>query len=92
MRNDRNNVFDCFTFIDKSPFEKVHLNFCKILGTKKTASNIGVRAEFGGLPLEHFIVSQSILYLARLHTDNINPVLKEAFVTAKSLDSEGYLC
>ena len=43
MRNDRNNVFDCFTFIDKSPFEKVHLNFCKsILGTKKSASNIGV--------------------------------------------------
>jgi hypothetical protein len=66
------------------------LNFCKFtLGAKKTSSNIGVRAELGRLPLEHFIMTHSILYLARLHTDNVNPLLKEALVLSKSLDSQG---
>ena len=70
---------DHFTFIDRTPFEKVHLIFCKhLLGTKKTSSNIGVRAELGRFPVENFINSQAILYLARLHTDNLNPLLKEA--------------
>jgi hypothetical protein len=31
---------------------------------------------------------QAILYLARLHTDNLNPLLKEAFEISKSLDSQ----
>jgi hypothetical protein len=31
----------------------------------------------------------NILYLARLHTDNLNPLLKEAFELSKSLDSQG---
>jgi hypothetical protein len=33
--------------------------------------------------------SQAIVYLARLHTDNLNPLLKEAFELSKSLDSQG---
>ena len=67
----RNGNMDHFTFIDRTPFEKVHLIFCKhFLGTKKTSSNIGVRAELGRFPVENFINSQAILYLARLHTDN----------------------
>ena len=66
------------------------MNFCKFtLGAKKTSSNIGVRAELGRLPMEHFIMTQSILYLARLHPDNVNPLLKEALVLSKSLDSQG---
>jgi hypothetical protein len=37
----RNGIMDHFTFIDRTPFEKVHLIFCKhLLGTKKTSSNI----------------------------------------------------
>jgi hypothetical protein len=59
------------------------------LGAQKTSSNIGVRAELGRLPMEHFIMTQSILYLARLHTDNVNPLLKEALLLSKSLDSQG---
>jgi hypothetical protein len=44
----RNGNMDHFTFIDRTPLEKVHLIFCKhLLGTKKTSSNIGVRAELG---------------------------------------------
>jgi hypothetical protein len=80
----RNGNMDHFTFI-----EKVHLIFCKhLLGTKKTSSNIGVRAERGRFPVENFINSQAILYLARLHTDNLNPLLKEAFELSKYLDSQ----
>jgi hypothetical protein len=46
----RNGNMDHFTFIDRTPFEKVHLIFCKhLLGTKKTSSNIGVRAELGSV-------------------------------------------
>ena len=82
----RNGNMDHFTVIDRTPFEKVHLICCKhLLGTKKTSSNIGVKAE----PVENFINSQAILYLARLHTDNLNPLLKEAFELSKSLDSQG---
>ena len=59
------------------------------MGTKKTSSNIGVRAELGRFPVENFINSQAILYLARLHTNNLNPLLKKAFELSKSLDSQG---
>ena len=86
----RNGSMDHFTFIDRTSFEKVHLIFCKhLLGTKKTSSNIGVRAELGRFPDENFINSQAIVYLARLHTDNLNPLLKEAFELSKSLESQG---
>jgi hypothetical protein len=79
-----------FTFIDRTPFKKVHLIFCKhLLGTKKTSSNIGVRAELGRFPVENFINLQAILYLARLHTDNLYPILKEAIELSKSLDKIG---
>jgi hypothetical protein len=43
-----------------------------------------VKAELGRFPVENFINSQAILYLARLHTDNLNPLLKEAFELSKS--------
>jgi hypothetical protein len=86
----RNRNMVHFTFIDRTPFEKVHLILCKhLLGTKKTSSNIGVRAELGRFPVKIFNNSQAILYLARLHTDNLNPLLKEAFELSKSLDSQG---
>ena len=85
-----NKEINNFTFIDKAPCERIHLNFCKFtLGAKKTSSNIGVRAELGRLHMGHFIMTQSILYLARLHTDKVNPLLKESLILSKSLDSQG---
>ena len=52
----KNGNMDHFTFIDRTPFEKVHLIFCKhLLETKRTFSNIGVRAELGRFPVENFI-------------------------------------
>jgi hypothetical protein len=64
------------------PFLSIALCFAKKIIHKRY---IGVKAE----PVENFINSQAILYLARLHTDNLNPLLKEAFELSKSLDSQG---
>jgi hypothetical protein len=51
----RNGNMDHYTVIDRTPFEKVHLICCKhLLGTKKTSSNIGVKAELGRFPVENF--------------------------------------
>ena len=89
----RNGNMDHFTFIDRTPFEKVHLIFCKhLLGTKRTSSNIGVRAELGRFPVENFINCKQFYILPDyifVHTDNLNPLLKEAFELSKSLDSQG---
>lgn len=79
---------DAFSFIDKTPFEKVHLSFCKyLLGVKKSSSNLAVRLELDRLPVEKYIKVQSVLFFARLHTENINPLLKESFNLAKELDT-----
>jgi hypothetical protein len=52
----RNGSMDHFPFIDRTPFEIGHLIFCKhLLGTKRTSSNIGVRAELGRFPVENII-------------------------------------
>jgi hypothetical protein len=68
-------------FINKTPCERIDLIFCKFtLGAKKISSNIGVRAELGRIPMEHFIMTQSILYLSLLHSDNVNPLLKETLI------------
>ena len=84
-----NKIIESLHFIDKSCVEKVHLNFCKyILCTKKSSSNVAVRAELGRAPLEKFIFTQTITYLARLHTENINPLLKESFNLSKELHSQ----
>jgi hypothetical protein len=46
------------------PLEKVHLIFCKhLLGTKKTSSNIGVRAELGRFPVENFKILEMKLHI-----------------------------
>ena len=59
------------------------------LGIRKKASNFGARVELGRLPVECFIKTQTLLYLARLYYDNINPLIKEAFSLAQPLDLTG---
>ena len=57
------------------------LSFCKyVLGIRKKASNLAVRLELGRLPVENFIKSQTLLYLAWLYTTKLNPLLKEFFL------------
>jgi hypothetical protein len=60
----RNGNMDHLTFIDRTPFEKVHLIFCKhLLGTKKTSSNIGVKAELGRFPVENLLIRKQFYIL-----------------------------
>ncbi len=88
--NKSNSEVDTLGFIDKSCIEKINLNFIKfILGTRRCATNWVVREELGIPPIESFIKSQTIQYLARLNNDNINPILKEAYELSKLLDRDG---
>lgn len=45
--------------------------------------------ELGRFPLDIHIKVQTLLYLSRLHLDNINPLLKESFLLSKTLHDEG---
>ena len=84
---------DFLSFTDKSCIEKLHLTFCKyVLGTSKTSSNLAVRTELGRYPLELQIKTKTLLYLSRLLNRKNNPLLDEAFLLTKHLDSEGVYC
>jgi hypothetical protein len=61
--------------------------FCFII--RKKAPNLAVRLELGRLPVENFIKSQTLLYLAKLYTTKLNPLLKESFLLCQNLDSQG---
>jgi hypothetical protein len=79
-----NSEIDELKFINKTAIEKVHLGFCKsTLGVKMSSTNLAVRAELGQLPLESLVKTQPSLYLLRLNSDNIKPLLKEAFHLSK---------
>ena len=79
---------DPFNFIDKTTIENLHLGYCKYaLGINKSSSNFGTRNEIGRYPIECHIKTQTIMYLARLFTDNLNPLLIESFNLTKSLDA-----
>ena len=77
--NRNNSNVDYFSLTDYTPMEKVQINFIKYkLGSKKTATNVAVRAELGLLPIKSFIRQQTITYLSRLNNENLNPLLKES--------------
>ena len=85
-----NSPIDVFDFIDKTSIEKLHLHFCKnILGLKRKSVNMTARSELGRDPIEKQIQIKTIRYLARLNNEKINPLLREAFIMCKKLDSEG---
>lgn len=80
-------------WLNSLPLKKYILSFCKyILGVRKRSSNLASRLELGRLPLENYIKVQSLLYFARLHNNNINPLLKESFEVCKVLDSQNVYC
>ena len=68
---------DTLSLEDKFGYEKIHNKFYKyILGLKKIACNISAKSELGRFPITDYIKTQAILYLFRLQTDPINPLLK----------------
>ena len=76
-RANRNiTICDLLSFEEKRSYEKVHNKYCKaILGINKGACNIAAKSELGRFPIDSFIKTQILMYLCRLHTDDINPLL-----------------
>ena len=82
--------FDILAMIDSSQVEKTHLKFCKyILGLSKQSVNIAARAELAQYPIDVFIKVQSLKYLARISSDENNPLLYDAFCLSKWLSTNG---
>ena len=90
LRAEKNNkTCDKLSFDYKTSYEKIHTKYCKIiLGLKKTASNIASNAELGRFPLSSFIKTQVMVYLSRLNTNNINPLVAEALKVNKNVHEE----
>ena len=63
---------------------------CKtLLGIRKTACNLAAKTELGRFPLNYFIKTQVMMYYSRIHSDKINPLIKEAFNLNKSMHANG---
>ena len=87
LRAIRNNTCcDTLGLQEKSSYEKIHAKYCKtVLGLKKTACNILTLSELRRLPIASFIKTQVMMYLVRINTNNINPLIKESLNVNKSL-------
>ena len=76
--------------MDKFSPENVHHKFCNsVQGIEKTSSNNTAKIELGRLPIDSFIRIQAMMYYSRIHSENINFLVKEAFNINKSMSEEG---
>ncbi|WP_143213454.1 hypothetical protein, partial [Acinetobacter baumannii] len=74
--------------IDITPFEQMHLKFCKfILGIRRNASNVGSRAELGRYPIFHDILLSMLTFWTRLLNIDASRLVKITY-TAEYKDSE----
>jgi hypothetical protein len=90
-KNNTNNLCDSLALQEKSVYEKVHTRYCKaILGLNKSACNISSMCELRRLPISSFIKTQVLIYFLRLNSENVNPLLDEAFNIGISLHEEGF--
>ena len=81
---------DILSFADKFCFEKIHIKYCKtILGLKRTSCNIEAKAELGRYPIDSFIKTQVMMYYSRIHSREINPLVKEALLLNKDMHENG---
>ena len=86
IKRARSNGSTCDTLslADRYAFEKIHIRFCKcILGIRKTASNFASKAELSRIPMESFIKTQVNIFYARINSQNINLLVKDAFTLNK---------
>ena len=72
--------------IDKTPFEKIHLKFCKYyLGISSKATNLASRAELGRFPLK-ILIDQNILgFVKHLGEMNNNALAKQSLLLSEEL-------
>ena len=63
----------------KTAPEKCQIKWSKsVLGVHSKSTNIAVTAELGRYPILFDIYSQIIMYWNRLHSNNLNPILKDS--------------
>ena len=73
---------------DRSPIEKVHLQFCKrYLEVNNKASNLACRAELGRLPLIITINEKTMKYFIYLNSKDNDSIVKQSFLMSKNLHS-----
>jgi hypothetical protein len=81
---------DTLSLGGKFCFEKIHHRYCKtILGIRKTACNLAAKTELGRFPLDSFIKTLVMMHYSRIHSDKINPLIKEAFNLNKYMHDNG---
>ena len=77
-------------FLNVTPYEQLHLKFCKmLLGVKKNTSNLGCRAELGRFPLILEIYISIIKYWVRLIKLPSDRLVVEALNTNLNIQSQG---
>ena len=81
--NNANKLFDCnknFVSLDRLPFEKTNLSFCKfILRTHKRSSNSAVRGELGRFPILNQIVKNTLSNYFRIMNIEHNTLLRDCY-------------
>ena len=50
---------------------------------------MAAKTELGRFPLDSFIKTQLMMYYSHIHSDKINPLIKEAFNLNKSMHDNG---
>ena len=79
--------------IDKTPFEKVHLKFCKYyLGVSRKATNLASRAELGRFPLKILIDQKILGFVKHPGEMNNNALAKQALLLSEQLRSKKQVC
>ena len=82
-------LFSNFDTDTKTPFEKVHSDFCKrTLNITKFASVTAVMGELGRFPLIYNAWGNCIKYWLRLNSGTKNTILNEAYNTVRSENHE----
>ena len=72
--------------IDKTPFEKAHLKFCKYYrGVSRKATNLANRAELGRFPLKILIDQKLLGFVKHLGEMNNNTLAKQALILSEEL-------
>ena len=83
-------ICDTLSLGDKFGFEKIHHRYCKtILGIRKTACNLAAKTELGRFRLDSFIRTLVMMHYSRIHSDQIHPLIEEAFNLNKSMHDNG---
>ena len=77
----------------KSAPDKCYIKWLKqTLGVHSKSTNIAVSAELGCFPVLHDAYSNIISYWNRLQTDNIGPILKDAYLCNQNMLEQGQQC